>query len=111
MERPIDDILNDVPEQETVTEEATQEVVEQPTGPTRDEHGRFARKEETGVETPPQPEAVAEPVPPTEQPSQLPPQEFAALKDERRKRQEAERRIEAIEAQLRAQQQQQPAAP
>ncbi len=103
----LDDILNGnepEPIAEPVQEAAA--VEEKPEGPARDEHGRFAPKE-TGVETPPEPvEASAEPVPPTEQPQGLPPEEFKALKEERRKRQEAEARIAALEANF--QQMQQP---
>lgn len=69
-------------------------------GAARDEKGRFAAK--TGVES----QETADTVPPTEQ-RELPKEEFAGLKDERRKRQEAEERerikdarIAALEAQF-----------
>ncbi|MEO1908790.1 MAG: hypothetical protein ABGX08_17385 [Citromicrobium sp.] len=63
----------------------------------RDENGRFAPK--TGVEPEPEAEQAEEPeVPPTK--DKLPQEEFAGLKDERRKRQEAEQRLEALEKQL-----------
>ena len=97
----IGDMLNDVPEPEAVTEEVTEqpaaheeakpETAERPRGP----DGKFISKE-TGVE--PTAEA-AEPVPPTEQTDRLPQAEYAALRDERRKRQELEQRLAAIEAQ------------
>lgn len=112
MERPIDDILNDIPEP-VATEEVTQEVAEPEAKAERerDEHGRFKSKEETGVETPPAPEAVAEPVPPTEQANQLPPQEFAALKDERRKRQALEDEVRQMREQFTRMQPVQPQQP
>lgn len=107
----LDDILNEEP---ATTEAPAEEPKQEPlateprievTQPRiRDEHGRFAKQEETGVEAAP---AAAPEAPPAS--DQLPQAEFAALKDERRKRQEAERRLEAIEAQL--QLQKPPAAP
>jgi hypothetical protein len=111
MDNSIGDFLNDEPtaEVETPTAEPTQETAEQQTeenGLQRDERGRFKSKDETGVETPqPAEVAAAEPVPPTEQPDRLPQAEYAALRDERRKRQELEQRLAAIEA---AQTQRQP---
>lgn len=99
MDKSIDDILNDtapeaeaiaeVEEQEVATEAPEPETIGQP----RDEAGRFAPKDEKGVET--------QPEPPSEQ-NQLPPAEYAALKDERRKRQEAERIAQENAAQLAA---------
>lgn len=118
----LDDILNEEPATtEAPAEEPKQEpIATEPrievTQPRiRDEHGRFAKQEETGVdEQKPAREIIAEQraklevgAPPAS--DQLPQAEFAALKDERRKRQEAERRLEAIEAQL--QLQKPPAAP
>ncbi len=64
-------------------------------GQPRDETGRFAPKPETGVET-----ATADPVPPTE----LPPETFKGLKEEREKRQNLERELEALKQQFNAQQ-------
>jgi hypothetical protein len=107
MERSIDEILSN----ETVTEpEAVVETVEQPEATTEAEpetaerprgpDGKFIAKE-TGVETAAEPERAAEPVPPTEQSNQLPPAEYAALKDERRKRQDLEQRLQAMEQQFR----------
>lgn len=65
----------------------------EPDGPIRDEHGRFAPK---GVEA--QPEEVAEPVPPTDK---LPQEDYKALREEREKRQAAERELEAFRQQQR----------
>ena len=84
----IDELLNDPAEQETPTEA-------QP----RDDNGQFVSRE-TGEE--PQQETVAEPVPPTETEA-IP---VAALKDERRKRQELEQQVAAMQQQLAAVQQQ-----
>lgn len=80
-------------------------------GQPRGEDGKFlSTKEETGVETPPvAQEPRAEPVPPTE--PGLPPEEYKALKDERRKRQEAEARIAALERDFQARQQAKPPEP
>ncbi len=94
----LDDILSG--EAAPVAEPAPQpEVIETPAlpetiGQARDEHGRFTAKEPTGELQPETP--VAEQVPPTEQePTHVP---FSALRDERRKRQDAEGRIAALEA-------------
>jgi hypothetical protein len=91
------------PEVQTEAEPVTDE---RPRGP----DGKFIAKEPTGVETP-LAEVAAEPVPPTEPTNQLPPHEYAALKDERRKRQEAEARAAAIEAHYANLARQQQAAP
>lgn len=98
----IGDMLNNVPEPVAVTEIEQPEVqteqpetAERPRGP----DGKFISKEETGVEAPPAAEAAAEPVPPTEQPNQLPKEEYSALKDERRKRQALEDEIARLRAQ------------
>ncbi len=87
----LDDILSDEPNEALDTP-----VVENEPDIARDEHGRFAK----GVEEPQ--ETVAESVPPADK---LPREEFAGLKDERRKRQEAEDRARTLEAQLLAYQQ------
>lgn len=72
-------------------------------GQPRDETGKFAPKE-TGVE----PQETAEPVPPTG----LPQETFKGLKEEREKRQAAEARLAALEAQVQSYQQpKEPAAP
>lgn len=73
----LSDMLGDEQEPETQEQADTR---------ARDEKGRFAAK--TGVEDAGPP------------PDKLPPEEFAGLKDERRKRQEAEQRLQALEQQL-----------
>lgn len=109
----LDDILSGAepaaaePVQEAAPE--PQEADGQPRGP----DGKFLPKQETGVETPQEPvEAAAEPVPPTEQ-AGLPKEEFAALKDERRKRQAMETELAELRANFAAMQvrQQQPEQP
>lgn len=116
MERSIDDLLseqpseaNDTPATEPTAEpEATSEpVAEQPTGPARDEQGRFAPKQqETGVEQPAvEPQA---PVPPTAQVSQLPREEYSALRAIRDENKELKRQIDAIARQQQAPAPQQP---
>jgi hypothetical protein len=92
----LDDFLNEgttaaEPQIEAPEVEQQPETIGQP----RDENGRFAPK---GVETP---QETAEPVTPTEQQG-LPQEEFKGLKEERRKRQEAEQRLAAIEQQLKS---------
>lgn len=74
-------------------EPTTEDTTEQPEtiGPPRDESGRFAPKQETGVE--PQ-ESVAT-VPPTG----LPQEEYKAVREEREKRQALERELQALKAQ------------
>ena len=81
----LDSILSD----EAAVVEAPIEAVAEPEtiGQQRGEDGRFAQKQ-TGVE---------QTVPPTDK---LPPEEFAGLKDERRKRQEAETRADALEREI-----------
>jgi hypothetical protein len=97
-------LKNESPAEETKQEAEpigeTTGIADPPSDRLRDEHGRFAKKEETGVPTAEAP--AAEPTtqaPPAEQNQQLPPAEYAALKDERRKRQELERKLEAAIAQ------------
>jgi hypothetical protein len=102
MGKTIDEMLTDAPAEAPVAEEQAQPEVQTEAGPETAERprgpdGKFISKE-TGVETQEPPVAEPEPVPPTEQTNQLPPAEYAALKDERRKRQEAEARAQAIEA-------------
>lgn len=76
----------------TIEAEAPEVTVEEPKGPVRDEKGRFAPKGETVAEEPaPQ---VASPA------TQEPPLDHAALIGERRRRQEAEDRIRALEEQF-----------
>jgi hypothetical protein len=104
-QKPLEDFFNDDPE----TAEVAETVEVEDTGPPRDEHGRFAPKE-TG-DTAPEPEAepMAE-VPPTTQ--GLPPETFKGLKEEREKRQNLERELEALKQQIQAAQQpKEPPAP
>lgn len=97
----LDSILSDEPTTaEVVTETVGETQLERP----RDEHGRFAAKE-TGVQAEPQGE---EPVPPTDQ---LPPETFKAVKEEREKRQNLERELEALKNQFQQLQQEPPAPP
>jgi hypothetical protein len=108
----LEDILKNEPPAEAPKEEPKQEAdpIDEPTGKAdppsdrlRDEHGRFVKKDETGVG----PQEAQPQAPPAEQTQQLPPAEYAALRDERRKRQELERKLEGIIAQ----QQMQPPTP
>lgn len=62
-------------------------------GQPRDESGKFAAKEPTGVDE----QETANPVPPTDK---LPQEDYKAIRDEREKRQRAEDRAAALEAQL-----------
>lgn len=94
-------------------EPAIQEAPEQPVIPDRprDDSGRFAAKE-TGVEPAAEPETdpLPEQVPPT--PDRLPPDTFKAVKEEREKRQQLERELEALKQQFQAAQHpQEPPAP
>lgn len=100
----LDSILNSDSSEPVIEAEAPTEQPPETIGQPRDEHGRFASVEpETGVEQAPEPETV----PPTAEPQNgLPPAEYAALRDERRKRQEAEQRALYLEQQF---QQMQPA--
>jgi hypothetical protein len=66
-------------------------------GQPRGEDGKFAAKEEKGVEAAPEPQAV---VPTADQP--VPEAEYKALKEERRRRQEAEQRAEEATARIAA---------
>jgi hypothetical protein len=113
MERSIDELLSDEPAEavEAMPQEATEPAPEpeaQADGRPRDpETGQFLPKQ-TGVEEP-QAQPVAEAAPPAAQ-SGLPQAEYAALKDERRKRQELEQQIAALNARFEAAQRQ-PAQP
>lgn len=120
----LDDLLSDKEPTEDAAIAAIGTVLEAPIeaqpetiGQPRDEHGRFAPNEETGVQAEINEKRDAaldkintQPVPPTEQ-TGLPREEFAALKDERRKRQEAEARIASLEAQFQRMQPQPAAEP
>lgn len=105
----IDQILSEQPEPiaepEAITDPPS-EIADPPSDRLRDDKGRFAPKE-TGVTEQPQ-AASPEPAPPAEPVDQLPKEEYSALKDERRKRQELERRLQMMEQQLSAPRQQQP---
>lgn len=98
MERSIDELLNGEPEatpvveQEPVTEQAPEAEAQADDRP-RDEHGRFLPKDATGVE---EPQATAEPVPPTEQPSGLPQEVYEPLKAVRNENRELKQQIEAL---------------
>lgn len=106
----LEDILNE-PVTEEAQAEATQEAVtvdettgkaDPPSDRLRDEHERFAKKDETGVETP---QETAEPVPPTEQPSGLPKEEYSALRAIREENKQLKASIEALSRQMQAPQQ------
>lgn len=105
----LEDILNDKPDTPIVEEPAVEatETPAEPEAPAddrpRDENGRFVAKE-TGVEQAEVTTEAAKPVPPTEQ-TGLPKEEFAALKDERRKRQELEREVVELRQQFTQRQQ------
>lgn len=88
----IDDILNEEPSVEPEAPTETPEV----TGRPRDEHGRFAPKEEGEPETQPQVAAEPESAPPAQdqEAGHIP---IAALKDERTKRQQAEEQLRKYE--------------
>jgi DNA repair exonuclease SbcCD ATPase subunit len=69
----------------------------------RDEKGRFAKKDETGVETPPVAEAApAEPVPPTEPADRLPRDVYEPLKAIRDENKELKAQLAAIQQRLEA---------
>lgn len=98
---PLDDLLNSEPE-DTYNEPGE---VEEPQAPPRDEHGRFAAKT-TGVED----EAPASQ--PSEPPSdKLPPETFKGLREEREKRQALQAELEALRAQIQANQEPPPPPP
>lgn len=107
-ERTIDELLSsDEPEAAPAVEQAAEpETPEQPRGP----DGKFSTKEETGVEQVEGDEPKADPVPPTEQNEQLPPEVYAPLKAERQKRQELQQQLEAMKQQIARQNQAPPAA-
>lgn len=105
MGQSIEEILSE-PELEAVEQKEPETIVDQPSGiadtPSRlrDEHGRFAKQEETGVE---KPQETAEPVPPTEQ-TQLPKEEYSALRAVRDENKELKQRLAALEVQAQPQQ-------
>jgi hypothetical protein len=98
-------VVEQAEEQAEVQTEAEPEAAERPRGP----DGKFISKE-TEVETPQAAEAPAEPAPSAEQNDQLPPAAYAALKDERRKRQALEDEVQRMRDQF-ARMQAQPQQP
>lgn len=101
-EAPVAEI--ETPEQpqaiETAEVETPEVTAEEPTGPVRDEKGRFAPKGEN---------TAAEPAPEAASPAAAEtPLDHAALIGERRRRQEAEDQLRALQEQLARQQQPQP---
>lgn len=99
MERSIDELLNDTPEPVEQTEPqaeapATPEPEAPAEGPPRDESGRFAPKQ-TGEEQ--QGEPAAEPTPGT---NPIPDDQFKGYLTEKRKRQELEQQVAAMQAQF-----------
>jgi hypothetical protein len=97
-DEPVIETVEEVVETPAAAEEAEPVTAERPRGP----DGKFIPKE-TGVEP-----HNAEPVPPTT--DRLPQAEYAALKDERQKRQQLEARLAELETYLQSQQRQ-PTAP
>jgi hypothetical protein len=90
---------------EPVAEASAAPEVEANPGPSRDESGRFATK---GVD-PAEPQGDADPVPPTDK---LPQGDYKAIREEREKRQNLERELEALRNQIQQiQQPQEPPAP
>lgn len=87
-EESLDNILNGTEADEAPPEAAEEAPATQP----RDEHGRFAPK---GEKTEPEEAPSAPPAPQSEEAIPI-----AALKDERRRRQEAEQRLAELEARL-----------
>ena len=113
MEPNLDDILNSNDPIEPTPAEATPAPVETPAeapAVARDERGRFAKKDETGVEPTAAEEApVEQQVPPTAQPSdQLPREEYTALKAVRDENKGLKDELRQIREQF-ARMQQQPA--
>lgn len=100
MEKSMDELLGAEPAAEVI-DAPVEPVVEQPTeteeeARARDEKGRFASKGDTDA-------------PPAS--TNLPPEEFKGLRDERRKRQEAEQRLQDALAQIEAAKAPPPPAP
>lgn len=104
MEKSLDELLSEdtADTEDTVvdTSDHVTTTLEQP----RNESGQFA-SQETGVE--PEPAQVTEMVPPT---AGLPKEDYKAIREEREKRQNLERELEALRKQIEAQQNP-PAAP
>ena len=99
----LDDILGENEPEETAEAQPAETVAEAPeeapSGPVRDEQGRFAAKTETGVD---------EQAPPA---TELPKEEYKAIREEREKRQNLERELEALKAQINQQPKEPPAPP
>lgn len=96
MEKGLDEILNDSAEVESIVEPKSEFHEEAPLlDRPRDEHGRFAAKETGDLPSGDEPQAAASPA--ASQESHIP---ETALLGERRRRQEADRRIEMLEQQL-----------
>lgn len=99
----LNEILSNEPEAETPaqlseTGEATNPIVDPPSGVLRDERGRFAPKE-TGVEAAPAATATSE-APPAPPSGQLPQEEYSALRAVRDENKELKRQIAAIQRQM-----------
>lgn len=99
----LNSILADEPVTEVVEDTAPEPVAEADTRP-RDENGRFAAK--TGVD--PEPQGEPDAVPPTDK---LPKEDYKAIREEREKRQNLERELEALKNQINQFQQEPPAPP
>lgn len=99
----IEDILKEEPQPEAETQQEAEPIVDQPSGiadpPSerlRDEHGRFVKKDETGVETA---EAPKEPKQETAPPAdQLPKEEYSVVRAVRDENKELKARLAALEA-------------
>lgn len=88
--KSLDDLIGNALVDEPVVEQS------EPEGQARDEQGRFAATEK-GVE--PEVETQPEPVPPTDK---LPKEDYKAIREEREKRQNLERELEALKHQIQA---------
>lgn len=91
----LNSILSDEPVADVV--ETTPEPVAEPeaTGRPRDENGKFVSTK--GVEEPAEPQGEADTVPPTDK---LPKEDYKAIREEREKRQNLERELEALRNQI-----------
>lgn len=88
----LDDILSDNEPEAAPVAEQPQEPEAQAEGPARGPDGKFVAKQpETGVD--PQPDTDADTGPP---PGKLPQEEYKAIREEREKRQNLERELEAL---------------
>jgi hypothetical protein len=98
----LDEVLKSEPEQEAPEPIVTppSDIVDPPSDRVRDEKGRFAKKDETGVE--PQPQAPVESEAPPAPQSQLPPDIYEPLKAVRNENKELKRQLEMIQRQMQA---------